>query len=246
MVESPDAGATQPSPPVTVLAQGIVKRFGMTTVLRGVDLAIWPGEAVTLFGPNGAGKTTLLRIVSTLARPSRGRVVIDGFDAGSEAQAARARIGVVAHQPFLYESLTAAENLQFFARMYDVPDPSERIVERLETVGLARRAGDRVDTFSRGMQQRLALARATLHRPSVLLLDEPDTGLDPDGISVLERIVAGHRGVGGSVLLTTHDLEFGLRVSDRALVMMEGSITLDFESVVVDRFGVEQAMGMGR
>jgi heme ABC exporter ATP-binding subunit CcmA len=240
------ASTARVAPAAKVSAQHITKRFGLRTVLRDVNLQIAAGETVVLFGANGAGKTTLLRILSTLSRPSRGSLEIDGIDVAIAAESARARIGVVAHQPYLYESLTAEENLRFFARMYDVTDAAERISACLRMVGLESRARDRVDTFSRGMQQRLALARAILHRPALLLLDEPDTGLDPEGIGVLGEIVAGHRLSGGGALLTTHDLEFGLRVSQRALVIVDGRLTLDRPAGEVSRAAVEQAMGLAR
>lgn len=203
-------------------------------MLRAIDMRIEAGERVVLFGSNGAGKTTLLRILATLSRPTKGTLLIDGLAVDREAQAARRRIGVVAHQPYLYDDLTAEENLQFFARMYDVVGQDGRINEVLDLVGLAKRREDRVRTFSRGMQQRLALARAIVHRPPLLLFDEPDTGLDRAGIGVLERILIGQASAGGSVLMTTHDLEFGLRAADRVLLLDGGRLMLDVPAGSID------------
>ena len=217
-----------------VLATRITKRFGNRPVLRAIDLRIEAGERVVLFGSNGAGKTTLLRILATLSRPTKGTLLIDGLLVDRSARAARHRIGVVAHQPYLYDDLTAEENLRFFAKMYDVVGPAERIEAVLELVGLAGRRGDRVRTFSRGMQQRLALARAIVHRPALLLFDEPDTGLDRDGIGVLEKILSGQTSDGGSVLMTTHDFDFGLRAADRVLLLDGGRLVLDTPASSID------------
>jgi heme ABC exporter ATP-binding subunit CcmA len=224
-------------------ATGITKRYAMRTVLRGLDLRIDPGESVVLFGPNGAGKTTLLRVLSTLTRPHRGSLTINGLDSESDAIAVRAQIGVLAHQPYVYDSLTARENLQFFSRMFEVPDSEARIKQVLSEVELTERADDQVGTFSRGMLQRIALARAILHEPSILLFDEPDTGLDVASVKVLERILAEHRHTGGSLLMTTHDLGFGIRASTRVMIMAGGRIALDRPSDEVDPAEVESIMG---
>jgi heme exporter protein A len=203
------------------------KRFDRRAVLRSLDFELFAGERVVLLGANGAGKTTLLRALATLSRPSSGTILINGVSIGDAPRVVRRQVGVVAHQPYLYEDLTAAENLRFFARMYDVVDEQTRIEEILKLVGLFPRRADRVRTFSRGMQQRLAIGRAILHRPSLLLLDEPDSGLDREGMRVLERILDHHVAGGGTALLTTHDLQFGLRSGDRVLLLEHGRLTLD-------------------
>jgi heme ABC exporter ATP-binding subunit CcmA len=233
----------EPTSPARIAAIGITKRYAMRTVLRGLDLRIDPGESVVLFGPNGAGKTTLLRILSTLTRPHRGSLTINGLDSESDAITVRAQIGVLAHQPYVYDSLTARENLQFFSRMFEVPDSEARINQVLSEVELTERADDQVGTFSRGMLQRIALARAILHEPSILLFDEPDTGLDVASVKVLERILAEHCETGGSLLMTTHDLSFGIRASTRVLIMAGGRIALDRSSSEVDPAVVESFMG---
>jgi heme ABC exporter ATP-binding subunit CcmA len=224
-------------------ASGLTKRYGMRTVLRSVDLAVEAGERVVLFGPNGAGKTTLLRVLSTLTRPASGSLRINDLDIESDASKVRSQIGVLAHQPYVYDSLTARENLQFFARMFEVANANERIKNVLETVGLLDRADDRVGTFSRGMLQRIAIARAILHSPPILLFDEPDTGLDPSSVRMLESIVADHATSNGTVLMTTHDLGFGLRSADRALVMVNGRIVVDRATADVDPNMIESVMG---
>ena len=156
----------------------LVKRFGLKTVLRGVDFQAHPGEFVVLLGPNGAGKTTFLRILASLSRPSLGEVSVAGFSLPGQSAAVRRRLGVVSHMPLLYDDLTAEENLQFYGRMYNISSIQARIAEVLELVGLSSRRKDMVRTFSRGMQQRLAIGRAVLHNPDVMLFDEPYTGLD--------------------------------------------------------------------
>jgi heme exporter protein A len=213
--------------------RGLVKAFGRKVVLRGVDLSIEPGEAVVLFGPNGAGKTTLMRIVATLSRPTAGTVRVGGIDLSYAPDAVRQQLGFVSHVPLLYENLTAEENLRFFGRLYGLGDLETRIDAMLRQVGLVARRHDLVRTFSRGMVQRLSIARALLADPSVLLLDEPDTGLDQHAAALLHRLiaqVAGAQGVEGSqvrrasVLLTTHNLERGWEWADRVAILAGGRI----------------------
>jgi len=204
--------------------RGLRKAFAATPVLRGIDLVVAPGERLALFGANGAGKTTLIRILATLARPSAGSVAVVGCTRGTESAALRRHIGVVTHQTYLYDDLTATENLRFYGRLYDVPDLATRIAELLARVGLAGQARGLVRTFSRGMQQRLALARALLHRPGVLLLDEPDTGLDQQAFAVLASIVAGLGEDRPTVILTTHNLERGWLLADRVAILARGRI----------------------
>lgn len=167
----------------------LTKSFGSKYALRGVDLRVMPGESLVIFGPNGAGKTTLIRILSSLSRPTSGTVHIGGLNLATHADGIRRYLGVVSHAPLLYDSLTAEENLRFFAGLYALAAPEPRITALLEQVGLATRRGDLVRTFSRGMVQRLAIARALLHDPAVLLLDEPDTGLDPQAAEMLHGLL---------------------------------------------------------
>ncbi|MGI8912183.1 MAG: ABC transporter ATP-binding protein, partial [Chloroflexota bacterium] len=172
-------------------ADRISRRYESGLVLRPLTLQVAAGERVALLGPNGAGKTTLLRLMSTLLRPSAGRLRLFGLDPQRDGVAVRARIGVVAHQSLLHPELTAAENLRYYAGLYDLADTGRRISAALLAVDLSTRANDRVRSFSRGMQQRLALARALQHRPELLLLDEPDAGLDVRALDLLPRMLAG-------------------------------------------------------
>ena len=168
----------------------LTKAFGNKVALRGINLHVAEGESLVIFGPNGAGKTTLIRILASLSRPTSGSVSIGGLDLATHAEGIRRYLGVVSHAPLLYDSLTAEENLRFFARLYGMTAPQARITAMLERVGLNQRRGDLVRTFSRGMTQRLAIARALLHDPLVLLLDEPDTGLDPQAAEMLHDLLA--------------------------------------------------------
>ena len=168
--------------------KGLKKSYNLKPVLRGVDLDIRRGERLALLGTNGAGKTTLLRILAGLTKPDTGTVCVNGLDIVHDAQQTRRLAGFVAHQPYLYDELTAMENLLFFGRMYAVKQVHERAAELLNRVGLAKRAHERVSTLSRGQVQRLSLARALLHSPQLLLLDEPDTGLDEEGDELLANI----------------------------------------------------------
>ena len=203
------------------------KSFGPRAALAGVDLSIESGEFVTLMGPNGAGKTTLLRILATLARPTSGTVRIAGLDPARDGIKVRQRIGFLSHRTLLYEDLTAEQNLRFYARMYGLDDGPARVQDLLHRVGLATRHHDLVRTFSRGMQQRLALARAVLHRPQVLLLDEPYTGLDPLAVQALTGLLTELMGEGCTILLTTHDLGRGLEVGRRVVVLARGRLVYD-------------------
>jgi heme ABC exporter ATP-binding subunit CcmA len=205
----------------------VYKRFGTKVALRDVSLSMVAGEAVALLGANGAGKTTLLRTMATLSRPTRGSVRAFGVDAWSARPEVRARLGVVAHQPYVYPELSCTENLVFFATMFGLADPQARAATALERVGLDRRSGDRAATLSRGLLQRLNLARAVLHEPAVLVLDEPDTGLDAAGRAVLSEIVRSQVAGGGGVVLTTHALDYALELATRVVVLANGRVVLD-------------------
>jgi heme exporter protein A len=209
--------------------RNLTKVFGLNPVLRGVDLDVARGEFLTLLGPNGSGKTTLLRILSALARPTSGTVRIGGWELPGEADYVRAQLGVVSHLPLLYDTLTAEENLLFFARLYDIPadERRERIEVILRRVGLWKRARDIVQTYSRGMQQRLAIARAILHDPAVLILDEPYTGLDVDAASLLDHLLRDVAIAGRTVIMTTHDLQRGHALADRIAILSRGKIAFN-------------------
>jgi heme exporter protein A len=200
----------------------LVKTFGRKPVLRGLDFTVPEGEFVAVVGPNGAGKTTLLRILASLARPSLGEVRLAGRRLPSQAGSVRRILGVVSHQPLLYGDLTAQENLRFYARLYAVPDREAQVQRALELVGLWRRRRDLVRTFSRGMQQRLSIGRAILHRPLVMLLDEPHTGLDPQAAAMLDGVLSQVTGEGRTVVMTSHDLQRAAALADRVDVLAGG------------------------
>lgn len=203
---------------------GLVKRFGLRVILHNLDFSAGPGEFVALLGPNGAGKTTFLRILASLTRPSSGIVRISDHVLPAEAVAVRRNLGFVSHLPLIYGDLTAEENLWFYSQMYTIPSPEQRIQNVLEMVGLSERGRDLARTFSRGMQQRLAIGRAILHEPQLLLLDEPYTGLDQSASEMLDitlrRVVAR----GQTVLLTSHDLIHAAELASRFDVLSNGRI----------------------
>ena len=204
--------------------KGLIKAFGSRLVLRGITLHVDAGEFVTLVGPNGAGKTTLIRILATLSRPSAGRVLLGGCDLNEDPMVVRRMIGLVSHRTLLYDDLSGEQNLLFYAQLYDVARPKTRAEELLRQVGLWGRQHDPVSTYSRGMQQRLAIARALLHNPPVLLLDEPDAGLDRQAAATLGVLLRqtdlGQR----TVLMTTHNLEYAAAWGERVAILVNGQI----------------------
>ncbi len=204
--------------------KGVVKQYGLNPVLRGVDLTVAEGEFVTLVGPNGAGKSTLMTIIATLLRPSGGEVRVGGWKLPEQANRVRRHIGFVSHHSLLYRDITAAENLAFFARLYQLDDAEARVAEALRKVGLFARQRDPVGTFSRGMVQRLTIARATLHEPDVLLLDEPYTGLDQEAAQLLDDLLREEKARGRTILMITHDLAHGLGLADRLAILYRGRI----------------------
>lgn len=202
--------------------RGLVKKFGFKTALRKVDLFLKKGDCLALFGPNGAGKTTLIQTLCSLMRPTAGKVVIAGFDTRYDREALHNIIGVMAHDTFLYDNLTAAENLYFYGRMYHVTRLNEKIKELINLVGLNAYVNDQVQTFSRGMQQRLAVARAIIHDPAILFLDEPYTGLDQQGIEDLKQLLMKFRNQGKTIILTSHNLSRGLELCNQAAILNAG------------------------
>jgi ABC-type multidrug transport system ATPase subunit len=218
------ASATQTAPSLGVSFEKIEKRFGALQALRNVSLDISPGEFVALLGPNGAGKTTLLRIAALLMRPTSGSV---RFTPEATSEAPKALIGMVSHSTLLYDELTAAENLKLFAELYGFDDVATRASASLEACGLASRAGSTVRTFSRGMRQRLAVARALLHGPRLLLLDEPAAGLDRQGVIWLRDTLARLRDVGATVIISTHARNESLDLTTRAVSLGGGRVEHD-------------------
>jgi heme exporter protein A len=233
-----------------ITVRKLVKRFGPKVVLRGLDFDVEPGEFVALLGPNGAGKTTFLRILASLSRPVMGTVKIAGFLLPQQAAVVRQRLGVVSHLPLLYGDLTAEENLRFYGRMYNIPEMDNRIGEVLELVGLSARQRDLVRTFSRGMQQRLAIGRAVLHNPDVMLFDEPHTGLDQDACEMLDTVLKDVAARGRTVVMTSHDLARTADLASRFDVLSKGKIVAsarrdELEQDQILTFYREALLGMG-
>jgi heme exporter protein A len=220
---------------------GLKKSFGLKPVLRGIDLSLDAGKRMALLGANGAGKTTLLRILAGVTKASAGGVSIGGLEMRYAAQQIQRGVGFVAHSPYLYDELTALENLVFYGRMYGLASPAERATALLERVGLARKARERAGTLSRGQSQRLALARALLHTPELLLLDEPDTGLDAEGNELLETLLAEHSERGGTLVFTTHHLERALEQSDYVVMLSGGRVAYAQEMAGLEPAGIRQA-----
>jgi heme exporter protein A len=208
-------------------SRDIEKKFGYSFAVRNISLQIQRGEFVALFGRNGAGKTTFLKIAATLMRPTKGTLAIEGFDIAKQPEEARRRIGFLSHNTFVYRDLSALENLKFFCRLYGVDDSEDRLLGILDGVGLRKRAEDPVRAFSRGLQQRVGIARALLHDPSLILLDEPYTGLDANASQTLNKLLDSAVAAGKTVVLTTHDVDQGLRGATRAVIVDRGAVVHD-------------------
>jgi heme exporter protein A len=208
-----------------------VSKLGKTlderAILLGIDLDIGRGEYVALIGANGAGKSTLLKILATLMPPTEGVIELFGRALTRSAVHLRARIGLIGHQPMLYRDLSARENLLFFARLYELQEPEKRCERMLRMVGLIDRANDPVKNFSRGMTQRVSIARALLHEPELILADEPFAGLDAPSIQSLEGLFSKLNSSGKTIVLVNHDIEQTLRLAERAIVLRQGKIVLD-------------------
>lgn len=222
--------------PLAIEARGLVKQFGGRRALDGLDLELPQGGFLSIFGPNGAGKTTLLRELALLARPTGGELRILGVDALEEPDVLRSRIGLISHKSMLYGDMTARENLAFFASLYGLEEPEAdaRIDELLRLVELDHRANDCARTFSRGMQQRLSIARALINDPELVLLDEPYSGLDPHAAELFDRLIARVRD-GRTFVMVSHDLEKGFDLCTHALIMVRGRAVVCAETAKIDR-----------
>jgi len=205
--------------------ENISKDFGRIIALRNVSLDLMQGEFISILGRNGAGKTTLLNIISGTSKPSQGSVLLFGTDPSDRTT--KAKLAVISHEMFLYNNLTALENLEYYASIYRVENPGQRVLEVLAEVELTHRRFDLTGTFSRGMLQRLTIARAILHEPSMLLLDEPFTGLDQHAIAMLSTLLLKQKSKGRTILLTTHDLHLAVELSDRYIILDRHAIVED-------------------
>lgn len=221
-----------------VEAQNLHKTLAWTPVLNDISCRIAPAEVVGIFGPNGAGKTTLLRLLATLLTPTSGRLTL--FGSTSSELTVRQKIGFLGHESYLYPDLTPEENLTFYGKAYQVPNLKDRIAQQLEYVGLQDWRTMPVRYCSRGMEQRLSFARALLHDPTLLLLDEPDTGLDPRGLSTLHATLTQEKDQKKTVILTSHDFERSRELCTRALILHRGRIAWQSEAAL--RLGSGQAL----
>src|SRR3989441_1965264 len=204
--------------------RGVTRRFDGIVALSDASFQVNPGEIVALLGPNGAGKTTASRIIGGILAPTEGDVLVDGVSVREDANAVRARCGFVTDQPSLYERMPLRSYLAFFARLYDVASPDTRAAELAKLLGLDDVLDRRLGTFSRGMRQKVAIARALVHDPPVLLLDEPGTALDPEMSQMLRGFIVSLRARHRAILLTTHDLDEAQRIADRLVVLYKGKV----------------------
>jgi heme exporter protein A len=245
--ERPDGGSSEgtgraaegveAAAPAEIEVEKLTKSFGRRRALHDVSFRLQRGGFLTVLGPNGAGKSTLLRVLATLSTPSSGSVRVAGTDPRQDPTPIRRAVGFIAHSPLLYPELTARENLRFYGDLYGVPDAAARSDALLERVELDTRRNDRVRTFSRGMRQRLAIARALLHRPRVLLLDEPHAGLDPHAVDILDGLLAEVR-TDHTFVMVTHSLERGLQWATQVIVLAAGEVA--YAAPVVGEGGVAQ------
>ena len=223
--------------PSIIEVEGLGKAYGALPALRALSFDVKRGESIALLGKNGSGKTTLLRLLAGLAKPTTGAIRIGGWDMPKEAMAARSQIGFVSHKPLLYGKLSARENLAFFGTLYGIPknERQSRANAALERVGLDRRGDSLVRAFSRGMQQRLGIARTLLHEPEILLLDEPYTGLDQTAAGILDELIHDAKGDGKTLILSTHQIWRASGLARRCLILSRGMLAWDGETGDMNR-----------
>lgn len=232
-----------------IRAEGLTKVFGGRRAVDDVTFAVPQGAFLSIFGPNGAGKTTLLRLLATLGRATSGQAWLMGIDVKEEPDRAREHLGLISHNSMLYPDLTAEENLMIYARLYGVEDPRSRVLDLLDAVELKHRRLDVVRTFSRGMTQRLSIARALIHDPDVVFLDEPYSGLDPHAVEIFDDLIASTR-AGRTFVMVSHDLQKGFAMCTHALVLSKGRVVtfderdnIDYESFT-DLYRATVGMGV--
>ena len=222
-----DGSASTWTNELCVRVRGLCKRIDDRPILHDINLDIAPGSFIALLGPNGAGKSTLLNVLSTLTGFTSGELYLFGQRVQRSNVQLRARIGLLGHQPMLYRDLTAMENLVFFGRLYGVANPQQRATELLERVALQERGNDPAGVFSRGMLQRLAVARSLVHDPQIILADEPFSGLDLPSIQAVETLFSDLHRQGKTILLSNHDVAQSLRLVQRVLVLRKGRLIAD-------------------
>lgn len=220
-----------------VEVNNLTKNFGKRKVLDKISFELEKGGFLSLFGPNGAGKTTLIKIITTLIAPTSGEIRVSGMNPMKNSSAIRAKVGLISHSPLLYLDLNAEENLRFYGAMYSVHNLDERIDELLDRVELGHRRYDLVRTYSKGMTQRLAIARVLLHKPSILFLDEPHSGLDPHAVDIFENLLDSIRAE-HTFIMITHNIERGLALCSKAMILYNGKIVFyqDKEELDIDMF----------
>ena len=209
--------------------EGLTKSFGQNFVLRDLDLQLSWGETLVVLGPNGSGKTTLIKIMSTLTKADSGVITIAGFNQDDMGQHIRRVVGVLVHDPMLYDDLSGYENLKFFGQLFGLDDIEDRIVSIADNLRVSPWLGKRVGTLSHGLKKRLSIVRVLLHNPQILLMDEPETGLDQEAVSILDEIIESRVNDGKSVLITTHSFERGLSIGDRLAILAQGEIPYQAE-----------------
>ena len=230
----------EPNSDFVIETESLVKKFGFKTVLRKIDLSMRKGDFLALFGPNGAGKTTLMRILGAQMLPTSGKVYVSGMDTRYHREEIHRRIGVATHDPYLYNNLSASENLKFYAKMYDVTRQPDEIDQLLQRVGLHAYRNDAVRTFSRGMQQRLSIARSVIHDPQVLLFDEPFTGLDQKGVDDLKYLLKEFQTQGKTIVMASHHLSLGAELCSHAAVLSFGKIVFKAHQSKIDKTDFKQ------
>ncbi len=219
-----------------ISASNIHKSYGSIFALKGIDFEANKGEFTLIFGPNGAGKSTLLKTLSSLLSPTKGQVIIDGIDAYKNSNDIRRRIGFISHEPYLYENLGALENLIFFAELYNINEPEIKANELLKTLQLDNKSYELIKNYSRGMKQRVALARALIHEPDILFLDEPFSGLDLIGSSIITDILRGLKQEGKTIVMSTHSFDDCADLADKIAVLISGQIVYTTSEIDRDSF----------
>ena len=226
---------------IAVRLKGVTKSFGRTPVLRGIDLDVPTGQVLSLLGPNGSGKTTLINILATLTKADAGQVHVGGVVLEGNGSRIRREIGVVTHDPLLYDDLTSRENLRFVCRMFRLDRIDERIERAAELVGMEDKLDQRTGTISHGMKKRFSIARSLLHDPPLLLMDEPDSGLDQEALALLDALISDRSNARRTVVMTTHNLDRAIALGDRVAILSNGRVVYDKPMSAVDELSAREA-----